>query len=158
MVLATPWSLVLLASLAASLPATRAGRPTRAPAFTYPSFANPSAAAYRVTTSNLPLFDGVAVQDSWAGRINPVSTPGSGLFFWVSYCCPRLPDSASRLIIILHSTSPALRLVAQRNCLSGSSESCRFVRRVLRVPIVMQWRAGLLFSRGGDTREWRFRI
>lgn len=48
---------------------------------TYPSFGNPAAAAYRVTTNQLPLFNGIAVQDSWAGRV-PSSSSG-GLFFWV---------------------------------------------------------------------------
>ncbi|KAK4700174.1 hypothetical protein P7C70_g6076, partial [Phenoliferia sp. Uapishka_3] len=53
--------------------------------FTYPTFSNPAAAGYRVTTSSLPLFNGIDVQDSWAGRVDPASTPGSGLFFWVSF-------------------------------------------------------------------------
>lgn len=52
--------------------------------FTYPTFGQAGAAAYRVTTSTLPLFNGIDVQDSWAGRVDPASTPGSGLFFWVS--------------------------------------------------------------------------
>ncbi|KAK4701236.1 hypothetical protein P7C70_g4998, partial [Phenoliferia sp. Uapishka_3] len=43
----------------------------------YPTFASSLAANYHVITSSLPLFNGIDVQDSWAGRV-----PGSGLFFW----------------------------------------------------------------------------
>lgn len=50
--------------------------------FTYPAFAHPAAGDYRVRTSQLPLFNDIAVQDSWAGRVPFESNPG-GLFFWV---------------------------------------------------------------------------
>lgn len=73
------WGLILFASAATASPVGLGRRST----FTYPTFASPSAAAYRVTTSQLPLFNGIDVQDSWAGRVDPASTPGAGLFFWV---------------------------------------------------------------------------
>ncbi|KAM0754461.1 alpha/beta-hydrolase [Meredithblackwellia eburnea MCA 4105] len=52
-------------------------------ATTTQTFNSSAAAAYQVQTSQLPLFNGLDVQDSWAGRINGTSVVGNNdLFFW----------------------------------------------------------------------------
>ena len=73
----TSWVLVLLASVVCSSPVSSRGG--RTSIFTYPKLATSADAGYRSNTSALPLFNGIAVQDSWAGRVEPEKTSGAGL-------------------------------------------------------------------------------
>lgn len=73
------------------------------PTFTYPHFADPFAKVFAVNTSNLPTFDGLPVQNSWAGRLLANGTAGNGVanFFWVSsesspYSLPALLEVKAR--------------------------------------------------------------